>query len=61
MVCEQERDNDGHIVFIGLGNGQVMEFRLSKDLNKFERKRTIMSKWQTEFEVNDVSNISSLQ
>lgn len=44
MFCEQERDSDGHKVFVGLGNGQVQEFRLSKDLNRFEKKKTFFSK-----------------
>ena len=44
LVCEPERDSDGHTVFVGLGNGQVIEFRLSKDLNRFEKKKIFYSK-----------------
>ena len=43
MVCEQERAGDGHIVFVGLGNGQIQEFRMSRDLNRFEKRRTFHS------------------
>ena len=48
MVCEQERDNDGHRVFVGLSNGQIHEFRLSKDLNRFEKKKTFYSEREGE-------------
>ena len=45
MVYEKEVDGDGHIVFIGLGNGRIQEFRLSNDLNRFEKKRTLQSRY----------------
>lgn len=43
MVYEKEVGSDGHTVYIGLGNGQIQEFRLSSDLNRFEKKRTLQS------------------
>ena len=44
LVCEQEREGDGHVVLVGLGSGQIQEFRLSRDLNRFERRKTFPSK-----------------
>ena len=45
MIYEKEREGDGHLVYVGLANGEIHEFRLSNDLNRFERKRTFKSMW----------------
>ena len=42
LACEREEEGDGHIVFVGLGNGQIQEFRMSRDLNRFEKRRTFL-------------------
>lgn len=43
MVYEKEVNSDGHVVYVGLGNGELHEFRLSSDLNRFEKRRTFQS------------------
>ena len=54
MIYEKEGEGgDGHLVYVGLANGEIHEFRLSSDLNRFERKRTFRSTWLNSGYVND--------
>ena len=49
MAYMKDVDSDGHTVFVGLGDGQIQEFKLSSDLNRFERKKILESMFSKTF------------